>query len=430
MVNRAKATRGERFLWLLPVALAAWRFYPITRNYFYGDDLYNLYQIVNEGLIEYLIKPYGMHLLAARNIVFYLCYQLAGTNAAPYFWVALLTHLLNVFLLFDVLRLFGGPWIACLGALLWGMSPIDAGALGWFSVYGQVLATALILWVLRRLAQVAAGGSASPLAPWRWAALLLVASMSFGTGIGAALAFPAVALILLPASPTRRRIFTAFAAVAVLLPFLYVGVHRIAHMYPTPASGGMGNPTIVLNKLPDVLAVTFHLTAYGLAQLVLGPLSDAVPYSISIGYAVAALALLAAAAALVSADSTRRRQILATLVLGLACYGIIAAGRAGFYHQFGIKLVMVSRYYYAATSLFCVTLFLMLATAVGRGSHAARDELGGRRRRGRPRSPCWCSPMPSSPTRSSTTTASAPPRCRPSPPSRSGSSPPRLGPTS
>ena len=66
----AAAPRFERLLWVLPVVLSAWRYYPITQNYFFGDDLYNLYEIVNRSLPEYLFKPYGMHLLAARNLVY------------------------------------------------------------------------------------------------------------------------------------------------------------------------------------------------------------------------------------------------------------------------------------------------------------------------------------------------------------------------
>ncbi len=366
MVNRAEATRGERLLWLLPVALAAWRFYPITRNYFYGDDLYNLYQIVNRGLIEYLIKPYGMHLLAARNVVFYLCYQLFGTNAAPYFWVVLLTHLVNVFLLFDILRLFAGPWLACLGALLWGLSPVDEGALGWFSVYGQVLATMLILWVLRRLAQVATGRSPSTLAPWRWAALLVVAAMSFGTGIGAAMAFPLVALILLPASSARRRSFAAFAAVAFVLPFLYVGLHRIAQIYHAPHTGQMGDVLVGLRMLPRVAPVTLHMVVYGLTSLLLNLFWNPIPYPNPVSYAVAAAAGIAAVATLVVATPARRRQLLAVLTLGLACYGIIAVGRIGFFAMLGTKVVTAARYHYAATAFLSVAVVLMLATAVQR----------------------------------------------------------------
>jgi hypothetical protein len=365
-VESAKATRGERLLWLLPVFLAAWRFHPITRNYFYGDDLYNLYEIVNRGLVEYLIKPYGMHLLAARNTVFFVCYELFGTSTAPYFWVVLLTHALNVFLLFDILRLFTGPWLACLGALLWGLSPVDEGALGWFSVYGQVLATTLILWVLRRLAQVANGRSASRLAPWRWAALLVVAAMSFGTGIGAAMVFPLVALILLPASRVRRHSLAAFAAVAVALPFLYTGLHRIAQMYHAPNTGMMGHPLAVLRVLPGVSVLTFHLVACGLTNLLLNPFWDPVPYPSPVSYAVAAAAGIAAVATLIVSDPARRRQLLAVLALGLACYGIIAVGRISFFSVLGTRIVTSARYHYAATAFLSAAVLLMLATAVRR----------------------------------------------------------------
>ena len=37
------AAHAERWLWLPPLLLSAAQFVPITRNYFFGDDLFNLY---------------------------------------------------------------------------------------------------------------------------------------------------------------------------------------------------------------------------------------------------------------------------------------------------------------------------------------------------------------------------------------------------
>ena len=356
----------ERFLWLPPVLLAAWRFYPITDNYFYGDDLYNLYEIVNHGLIEYLVKPYGMHLLAARNFVYFLSYRLFGTNAEPYFWIVLLTHLLNVFLLFQILRLLTGPRLACFGAALWGMSPVGEGALGWFSVYGQVQATTLILLVLYRLLRVAAGSVPAPGEPLLWGLLLLTASVSFGTGIGATMAFPVVAFVLLPPSPQRRRILLALVGVACTLPVLYLAAHRLAQIYQAPSTGQFGDAMGGIFQLAPVLGLTARLTAYGVTGLLLGPFRYPLPYPSPVADVVPVVVLIAVAAALALAVPARRRALLAVLVLGFACYGIIAAGRVGFFRLFGTGIIASARYHYAAPVPFCIAFFVALDTLAQR----------------------------------------------------------------
>ncbi len=362
-VTRSALSALARALWVLPLAGAAWRFHPITRNYFFGDDLFNFYEVVNRGVIEYLVKPYGLHLLAARNLVFYGGYQLFGMHAEPYFWLVLATHLLNVLLVYDILRRFtGSRAVACLGATLWGMSPANDGALEWFSVYGQVLAATLTLWVLRRLAQVAGGAPASAAAALRWSALLLVAAMSFGTGIGMVMVFPLVAWILLPPAPARRRTVTAFAAAALLLPFLYVGLHKLAELYAAPAAGALGFAFSGLGRQTTVALGTLHMLVYGLATLVLGPFRDPVPYPDPLVVTIGAAALLAIGAALAVSDAPRRRQLLAALALGLTCYAIIVAGRVGFFARMGGKVVTAGRYHYAATAM--LTLALVPALAV------------------------------------------------------------------
>jgi hypothetical protein len=355
------ATPAARLLWLPPVLLSAWCFYPITANYFFGDDLYNLYEIVNRGVVEYLVKPYGGHLLAARNLVYYVCFRLFGTNPEPYFWVVLLTHLFNVLLVFRILSLLAGPRLGCVGATLWGTAPVDEGALGWFSVYGQVLATAFILWVLYRLAQVAAGATFGPTAPLRWAALLFLASLSFGTGIGAALAFPFVALVLLPPSSGRRWVLLALFLIAFSIPVLYVASHWLAELYKAPSTGELGGPLGVRLLWHFGWRLTSMLASYGVTSLLLGPFWYPLPYPNPSFDVVPAVAVVALLAALALGTAAHRRRLLAMLGLAVASYGIIAAGRAPFFLLFGNNIVTSARYHYFATVPLCIALFVTIA---------------------------------------------------------------------
>src|SRR5690606_34404077 len=97
---------------------------------------------------------HGGHLLVLRNLVTAGFHAAFGMAAGWWFSLVLVTHLLNTVLLFDVVRRLGGSVrVACVTAGVWAISPSHGGALGWFSVYGQVLAAMLVLLVLRRLAR-------------------------------------------------------------------------------------------------------------------------------------------------------------------------------------------------------------------------------------------------------------------------------------
>lgn len=80
----------------LAVAVAAAVYFPITRNYFAYDDYPHLYHIVNWSPMQFLLNTHGGHLLFTRNAVFLLSYEIFGTNAAGYFWIAFATHLASV----------------------------------------------------------------------------------------------------------------------------------------------------------------------------------------------------------------------------------------------------------------------------------------------------------------------------------------------
>src|SRR5262249_59242086 len=67
-------------------------------------------------------------------------------HAAWYFATVLVTHVANVLLLFAfVRRVTGSASLACFGAVMFAVSPANAGTLGWYSLYGHALAGALAL---------------------------------------------------------------------------------------------------------------------------------------------------------------------------------------------------------------------------------------------------------------------------------------------
>src|SRR5262249_2860027 len=149
-----------------------------------ADDFLNLYELVNRDAAQFVLRMHGGHLLLVRNAVFLLSFGAFGTSPVGYFALALATHLVNVVLLFRVVRrLTGSAKLACFGASLWGTLPVDEAALTWYSVYGQVLAGMLLLAVLSGLTGAAERGRARRAAPLTWALLLLAAATSFGVGL-------------------------------------------------------------------------------------------------------------------------------------------------------------------------------------------------------------------------------------------------------
>ena len=115
---------------LVPVALATLVYFPIVRNFFTGDDFLHLYHLANLPLLQNLVEPFGGHLYCARNAVFALLHHIAGAEPRWFFTAMLVTHLVNVWLLYDVILVFGGSRrLACAGAALWGTAPVLAGTL-------------------------------------------------------------------------------------------------------------------------------------------------------------------------------------------------------------------------------------------------------------------------------------------------------------
>jgi hypothetical protein len=132
-------------------------------EFFHYDDSLHLYRIVNTNWLEFLVTMHGGHLLITRNAVFLLNYELFAGAPAGYFWFALVTHLINVVLLFALVRgLTGSASLACFGAALWGILPAHEGTIGWYSAYGHALASTFVLLVLLGVVRAAYTTARSP----------------------------------------------------------------------------------------------------------------------------------------------------------------------------------------------------------------------------------------------------------------------------
>ena len=359
----------------VPLAASCLVYGSILENYFFHDDFLHLYNLANNGLIQFLFTPHGGHVLVLRNLIFYTCYRLFGLAPLGYFVLVLLTHLANVWLLFLVVRdLTGNPFLASVGAALWGVLPANEASLGWYSVYGNVLVTTVglgLLYDLVRLAETRRPVSGLRLATW---CLLLLAGMTcFGIGIALAMTFSAVVYLLLPDSPDRTKATATLLGLTICVPIVYVGLFRL---YAAISGNSSSNAAVFLGQIRNwrLNAEMFgELLAYGTSSLVVP--QPCTPdggwllcYALSSVSAVAVVVLFACASARV-----RRTLLALTLLLG-ATYASIAIGRTWF--TVWIRLAVAwsatqPRYHYVGPALITIIVCVVL-NEIGRFIFTAR----------------------------------------------------------
>jgi hypothetical protein len=366
----ASTTRWETFAAALPVLLAAAVYFPVTRSYFYADDFVHLASIRNDGFLRFVLRPFAGHNYMVRNLVFYGSARLFGLRADLFFWTVLLTHLLNVWLLFRVLRvLTTSPTLASAGAALWGTAPVLAGTLGWYSVYGQAMVATALLVVLDRVTRLARTGDAPPpRVAAVWYVLLLAGSACFGTGLGVALVFPAVLYLLLPAAWRRRGLRVAFLTLPIATICLYYADRSIsARLEPLSlqeAIGGAVSLQRVLaarDMLPDLVAASTDTGLRSFFVSFSGPFSQLAGVAPTVTLALFGAGLLTL---LWRGDAATRRTVLAMAILCLGVYASIAVGRSIFAHQ---RLVIPTRYHYVG-GLPIVILACLVVAHIGRAA--------------------------------------------------------------
>jgi hypothetical protein len=355
-----RSTRWSAVAALVPVLLAACIYFPITRSFFYADDFVCLLSIRNDGFLRFVLRPFAGHDLVVRNLVFYASAWLFGLRAELFFWTVLLTHLLNVWLLYRVLRnLTASVPLACVGAALWGTSPVLLGTLGWYSVYGQVLVASALLVVLDRVTHLARTGNApGARAAGGWYVLLLLGSACFGTGVGVAVAFPATLFLLLPAAWRSRGIRMAFLTLPLTTIALYFGDRSVDAMLEPVSIEELIGRDISLARLLGGRHMLPDLVAAGIDTALR---SFFVSFSQPPGWARAlTLGLFGAGLLLLlwRGDTTTRRAVLGMTILCLAVYTPIAVGRSGFVDP--RALAIQTRYHYVGTLPIVVLACLVL----------------------------------------------------------------------
>ena len=349
---------------LLPLALSAWAYYPITRSFFFADDFVHLVDMQNEKTLVFLLKPFGGNAFLIRNLVFLASYHLFGVDPVAFHWTILVTHLLNVALLFGVLRaMTGSAWLACLGAAVWGVSPLARDTLDWYAAFGHVLVATALLLVLRSVIRIDAGGGRIPArAAIAWFALLLAGSTCYGPGIGAALVFPVALVLLLPAAWRQPGVRLAFLALPPVTLGLYFVLQYVYKQIGTLSIQELVHQQAAFSGFDAIPPLWAQLLSYSAAGTMLGFfLPKSYPSPAAWG---AVVALAAGLGVLLWRGSARTRRLaLAMTVLWAGVYLMIASGRGHIYammHVPASTAATVGRYHYAGTIPLVVLLCLVL----------------------------------------------------------------------
>lgn len=360
---------GKTIRWhplaLVPLALTAWVYYPIIRVFFFADDFYHLGRLTNDDDLAFVLAPFGGHNLLVRNLAFLGSWYLFGLHSEPWYWTVLLTHLLNVWLLFGVLgALTASVPLACFGATLWGICPLADGTIGWYSVYGQAMVATILLLVLDQLTRV--GAADEPLPPrtaWLWYALLLAGTTCFGTGIGVALVFPVVLFLLLPVAWRQPVVRLAYLALPAVTLGVYFALRQLSGwIEPLPFSEAV-HRTAATSGLWNAPAMLLPLLGFAVGGSALGHgfeparFPDARTWVTSAAFAVG-LGLVAW-----RGDWKTRRAALAMAALAVGVYAVVAVGRAQVYTMFSVPVARAAaepRYHYVGTIPVVILLCLVL----------------------------------------------------------------------
>ena len=370
------AARSVRWhpLVLLPLALSLLVFFPITRVFFFADDFLHLANIASGQWLNFVLAPFGGHNLHLRNLAFLGSWWLFGFNPEPFYWTVLITHLVNVWLLFGVLALLtDSVLLACFGAILWGTSPLGVGTLGFYSVYGQVMATTGVLVVLDRFA--AWGQRDAPVPPrtaWGCYALLLAGTTCFGTAIGVACVAPLVLFLMVPAAWWQRRIRFGYCTLPVVTLAAYFALKRLYLLLDSSSLVEMYQEALAYHGLPAVPMMLSHLLGFGVAGTTLGFFFDPDQYGTpgyKPGWVAIACFLVGLVLLLWRGDAQTRRDALAMAVLAFGAYSVIAVGRGNLYSAVKVppaRAAAYVRYHYLATFpiavLWCLILRQLLAS--------------------------------------------------------------------
>jgi hypothetical protein len=186
--------------------------------------------------------------------------------------------------------------------------------------------------------------------------------MSFGVGIGFALALPVVVACVAPESRRAARWGVPLWSLFVVVPALYVALHWLSGLF---SADGLSMPRTLLTLAVQYAAVIparfAQLLGYGVMHLSLSFAWEPTYYSDGAAYALVGMLVLCGMLVVWRGTTDVRRALAASALLTLACYATIVAGRVAVFNDYSTAIVISQpRYHYAGlvpvTIMLCVLL--------------------------------------------------------------------------
>lgn len=142
----------KKFLWLsLIFSISFILFYPLLFLYFVQDDFFLLTISKAYNLTDFLrffVPATGVvwYRPLSSQIFFFICQSLFGLNPLPYHLLMMLTHLLNIYLVFLFAREISKKEnFALISSFIYGVSSVHFITLAWLSTYSFILGPTFVL---------------------------------------------------------------------------------------------------------------------------------------------------------------------------------------------------------------------------------------------------------------------------------------------
>ncbi len=261
--------------------------------YFFQDDYVPFGEIAKNGTWEYLWR-----LVLARDLtpnwrvvpgVMYLAsYKLFGMTPLPMHIAMLLLHLGTVALIYRIaVRSTGHAWAAFAAAVVFGVHPAYAGALGQVAVVPHIAAAFFLAATLNAVFDCARAKRASSARAW-WAAAIALYILALMSNESMAIIFPVfgLAFVLFGEEPEGRIRRAAFR----VLPFAVIGF--VAALAVKTCDCTEASSVYSLDHAPRVFLIY--------AGRLLYPIGLEPPFYIDAPHLYAAIVLLAVASAMLA----------------------------------------------------------------------------------------------------------------------------------
>ncbi|MGA2526744.1 MAG: hypothetical protein ABSF79_09040 [Smithellaceae bacterium] len=364
--NLLECINTERLMLFLSLAAVLIANFQLLSAFFYQDDFLHFYQISNWNPLGFIFSSRGGHLYIFRNLIFYCMFKLFGVNSIAYFSTVLLTHVGSAYILYKIIHLLTDkPSLAAAGMMIWGICPVNYGALGWYSVYGHVLVGFFFLLFLYDLLRVEKGKiSYSIQIAIRWSIYLFLMAASFGTGLVIAFLSPVAIVVILWNNEKKWKIAASILPVIAAILLLFIFKDSIYYYF----SGEVSNIkpvvlSVALSNYKIILEMFIRMCAYGIYCMAAFPMLfffstteyPAIAIFISIPVVILFIVLF-----LRSQEYRRHYAVLSMFFLGLI--GLTAYARAWLYNVFGVPMISASitpRYYYVILIVAVLILALM-----------------------------------------------------------------------